>query len=344
MRPAKSDPSRSFVPMMSGIRCARPVAERVERLLRQELAVDDRRQADGSRVLVGSPQREPGGRLGQQGRVGRVEHGGGILHRLALEVVVVDQSAERAHVLGRPLRGDLGQVDRVRGRALRDRTREEALRGGHGHEGRDRVRAGRLAEQRHVARVAAERADVAAHPLERGDLVSQAEVALERMPRRCVGAEVQPAQRAEPVVQADVHDAVSPRKRFALPRVLPRRADAVCAAVDEHHHRTTRHGLVGRGHVDAEAVLAPGKPRVRADELALPVLRGDRSEGRRVAHSGPGRCGLGCTEAPGTAGRGRVGDPPPHPHAITTDAAHGPRSVSTRRSSDVSSRNDMPEA
>ncbi len=56
-----------------------PVAERVERPLRQELAVDDRREADGSRVLVGSPQREQGGRLGQQRRVGRVEHGGGIL-------------------------------------------------------------------------------------------------------------------------------------------------------------------------------------------------------------------------------------------------------------------------
>ena len=58
--------------------------------------------------------------------------------------------------------------------------------------------------------IAAERGDVVAHPLERGDLVEDAEVAGALRCRRKL-VEVEEAERAEPVVDRHEHDAVARR-------------------------------------------------------------------------------------------------------------------------------------
>ena len=60
----------------------------------------------------------------------------------------------------------------------------------------------RLAEDRDVVRVAAERGDVVTHPLQCGDLVEQRDVARARE-AVVEMVEVREAERAEPVVDGD---------------------------------------------------------------------------------------------------------------------------------------------
>ena len=90
----------------------------------------------------------------------------------------------------------------VDGRAHGPRLVEQPLRGGSRQKRHDGRAAGRLAEDRDVARVAAERGDVVAHPLERGHLVEQPRVAAAL--GRVDPAEVQEAEGPESVV--DRHD------------------------------------------------------------------------------------------------------------------------------------------
>jgi len=294
-----------------------PVAERVERAVRQELAVDHGRQRDRARVLVRGADGELGRRVGQAHRVGRAQHRRGILGRLAVEVVVVDQPREDPHVLRRPALRDLRRVDRVGGRALRDRPCEEPLGSGHREQGRHRVAARRLPEERDAVGVAAEGPDVPPHPLERGDLVAQSQVHLERMPRPRVRPEVEPAERAEPVVDPDVDDAVLSRHPLALSGILGGGAHAVRPAVDEHHDRARGDAVVdiGRGHVQAQAVLAAHEVLRRAEELPPPVLGRDRPEGGGVEDSVPRR-GPHRGPEPQVAGRrGGVRDAAPLPGA-----------------------------
>ena len=75
------------------------------------------------------------------------------------------------------------------------------------------------------------------HPPEQRDLVAQPEVALERASARAVPREVEVAERAEPVVEAHVHDPPAAHESLALTREVTRGARAVSAAVDEHHDR-----------------------------------------------------------------------------------------------------------
>ncbi len=82
--------------------------------------------------------------------------------------------------------------------ALRDRPAKEAARGRGGEQRGDACRAGRLAGDRHLLRVAPEGRDVVAHPRERRDLIADPEVA--RDPRLAAqgAAEIDEAQAAEP--------------------------------------------------------------------------------------------------------------------------------------------------
>jgi hypothetical protein len=78
----------------------------------------------------------------------------------------------------------------------------------------------------------AERADVVAHPLQRGDLVEQAPVGGRAL-------DVREPLDAHAVVEGDQHDAVA-REAGAVVLGKAGRADRVGAAVDPHHHRQRR--------------------------------------------------------------------------------------------------------
>ena len=88
--------------------------------------------------------------------------------------------AEQPDQLRGPAGRALAGVRRGGRGALGDRPVEQAARSGYRHQRRHRDAARRLAEDRHVAGVAAERGDVVAHPLQRRDLVAEAEVGVER--------------------------------------------------------------------------------------------------------------------------------------------------------------------
>ena len=128
-----------------------------------------------------------------------------------------------------------GSDERI-GAALRDRAVEEARR-----ERRRELRvhaqpAGRLAEDRHVVRVAAELRDVALHPAQRGLLVHQAVVAGAHgraTPALSAGCARKP-EPAEPVVDRDDDRALLDEPRRVVVVAL---ADRQRAAVDPDHHR-----------------------------------------------------------------------------------------------------------
>ena len=84
-------------------------------------------------------------------------------------------AANLVGVLARHIRG----ADHSGGRALRNRLGEQAFGGGHGQQRGDGVRAGALAEDRHVVGVAAEHRDVVAHPAQRHHQVAQVQVVVE---------------------------------------------------------------------------------------------------------------------------------------------------------------------
>ena len=118
-----------------------------------------------------------------------------------------DRLAGRRHpqLLGQgpadPRRG-LGRADLMRRAALRDRAPEQPLGAGHGEQGADAHRAGRLAEDGDVAGVTAEGGDVLPHPLQGRDLVEQADVG-------DAVAQVEEPVGADPLVDGHADDAVA---------------------------------------------------------------------------------------------------------------------------------------
>ena len=156
-------------------------------------------------------------RRGHQQAIGRHRR-----HRLARRLDAEPLGQDAAHA-----QRDLGRDDPVGGPALGDGPPEQALGPGHGQERADAHGAGRLAEDRDVGRVAAEGRDVVAHPLERGDLVEQAEV------RIAVG-EVEEALGADAVVDRHADDAVAGEAAAVVGRAGP---DLEHAARDPDHDR-----------------------------------------------------------------------------------------------------------
>ena len=114
----------------------------------------------------------------------------------------------------------------------------------------DAVGAGRLARHRHRGRVAAEGGDVVLDPLERGDLVEQAE-------RAGAGpvTDVEVAGRVQAVVERDRDDAVARERRAVVDRVRAR-AVLEAAAVDPDEHGQSGRGGVRGPHVQVQAVVA----------------------------------------------------------------------------------------
>ena len=116
---------------------------------------------------------------------------------------------------------------------------------------------GRLAEDRDVAGIAAERRDVVLDPPQRRDLIEHAVVARRVAAglARQLGMREEP-EHAEPVVERDEHHALA-RERLAVVARLGAGAGLKAAAVNPHHHRQPiAGGLAGVQMLRVEAVLA----------------------------------------------------------------------------------------
>ena len=156
------------------------------------------------------------------------------------------------------------------------------------------IRAGRFAEHRHVAGVAAEGRDVALHPLQRHDGVEHAVVAgdLRLRFRRELGVREE-AERAEAVVQRD-DDGAFAREAVARVARLGARAAGEAAAVQPDHDGPAVVRRVGRRpDVQIEAVLARRR-RGRAFGPPGRALRAARRVLGGRADAGPLRDGLRC--------------------------------------------------
>ncbi len=237
---------------------------------RQEIAVDVGREPGlhlhrGLQHLVARLSAKRGERLGAERR----------RQRLAL-LLRCGERAERqaaAHALYE-----------VRA-ALADRFVKEPARARRRHECAHRERSRRLPEDRHVARIAAERGDVVAHPLERRDLIEHPVVARRAAARlaRELGVREE-TERAEPVVDRDEHD-VPLRERLAVVPRFGAGASLKPSAVDPHHHRQTIGGrLCRRPEVQRQAVLAQVLEDDVAEDLSLQAAWPER---RGVANALP---------------------------------------------------------
>ena len=176
--------------------------------------------------------------------------------------------------------------------ALWNRT----VRRGHGEQCRHGDAAGGLAEDRDVARVAAEALDVVVDPLQRGDLVQLADVGGRTPGIAAVPAEIEVPERSDAVVDRHHDDVAAFGQRAAVVRGLRSRSVAEPAAVDPEQHRSPCTVQRRRVHVERQAVLALGdrRPETGRDER---VLRGGVAELDRVARAGPRVERLGCGEA-----------------------------------------------
>jgi hypothetical protein len=156
--------------------------------------------------------------------------------------------------------------------------------------------AARLAERDDVARIAAERGDVVAHPLQGHDQVEIADIAAVGQVRPAQVGQVAVAEHVEPVVDGHHHHVAAPGQVDPVIERVRARAVGVGAAVHIDHHRPLLAVSRRRGpDVEEQAVLA-GVLR----DLAL---RAGRAVGQGVDHARPGLGRQGGHEA----ARGGVG-------------------------------------
>ena len=185
---------------------------------------------------------------------------------------------------------------------------EQAARQRRGEVDHDRAAAGRLSEDRHRLRIAAEGRDIALDPLQRGALVHVAIVAVQLLRRlgeqRRMREEAEPAH---PVVHADDDDTL---RRERVGRIKRGLTVHERAAVNPHHHRQ-RAGRGGRTpDIERQAVL-----RLRY----IVRLHALRAELGGVAHALPVLCRLRRSPAQVPTGGAAYGMPlkPMTPFAST---------------------------
>jgi hypothetical protein len=169
--------------------------------------------------------------------------------------------------------------------ALADGLVEEpaSLRRGHQRAHRERPR--RLAEDRHVVRVAPEGRHVVLDPLQRGHHVEQAEVAADVAVFRCHAGMRQEAEHAQPMVGGDEDDVLLHEVVSVMPR-LGCRTGLKPAAVNPDHHGPRRRGGGGRRpDVQVQTIFA-GRP-VEDDVAEDRALHAVGTELGGLAHARP---------------------------------------------------------
>ncbi len=135
---------------------------------------------------------------------------------------------------------------------------EQPLRRREGREHRGLAAAAGLAEDGDVARVAAERADVVAHPFECVHEVAQPEIrrVRELLARARQTRQPEIREGIQPMRDGDHDDVVLPRELGAVVEDRVARARALPAAVKPHHHGPRAAPHLGRPDVEPQAVLA----------------------------------------------------------------------------------------
>ena len=204
----------------------------------------------------------------------------------------------------------------MRGPALQHGAPEQPCGTGHRQQRRDAHGAGRLTHDGDGVRVAAERRDVVAHPLQGRHLVEETEV------RRRVGQERETLD-AEPVVDRDGDHTVAGEGGAVHQRD---RAGAVDEgpAVDPHEHRETRCAGVGGPYAQVEVVVA-GDRRIRHEGVERrreARHRCRRAVRGRFTDAGPARRGIRGAETPVADGCGGVRDAEEGGDAVALQTPH----------------------
>jgi hypothetical protein len=172
------------------------------------------------------------------------------------------------------------------GAALGDHAPEQACRQGRGGQHADREGAGGMAQDGHLARIAAELVDIGLHPLQPGDLVHQA---VSARPMAAFAAERgrgQEAERADPVGDGDEHHALL-GVIGAVIQGHAGQAAVEAAAVDPGDDGQLLTRRLGRGpDIDEQAVLAERRGRAHLFGQAG-LLHAAGAEGGGLAHAGP---------------------------------------------------------
>ena len=160
--------------------------------------------------------------------------------------------------------------------ALNHRAMKQVLRRRHCEQRRDFLAAAGLAEDRHVARIAAELRDIVAHPLQRRDQIEHPDVA--RLGKFVVAeaGEKRVAQRAEAMIDAHRHHVAAPHQIAAVVNQRRARTRHEAAAMQpDHHGPLARVARITGPDVEHEAVLAlddavgvgvRGEPAPRIDQ------------------------------------------------------------------------------
>ena len=234
------------------------------------------------------------------------------------------------HGVGEPGR-EVGRQHASHGAALDDGPVKEAPGLRRGQERVHLAAPAGLAEDRDVPGIAAEVLDVVPHPFERRHDVEQTHVSRGRESLASDGREVEEADGAEAVVEADDDDVVA-REVLAVVGVhLVSGADVEAAAVQPDHDGAFAVVETGSPDVQAQAVLAlrAGIPLVDEGDLVLvPVLRRDlrarKAIGERGAHSFPGFRLRRGHEPPRAGGRGPIGNALEDEDVPVHEAAHLP--------------------
>ena len=234
------------------------------------------------------------------------------------------------HGVGEPRR-EVGSQQASHGAALDDRLVKQAPCPRHGHQGGHLPAAAGLAEDRHVRGIAAEARDVVPHPLERGDDVEQTHVSRCRVLLAADGREVEEADRADAVVEADDDDIVACEVLSVVDVHLVAGAGGEAAAVQPDHDGALATVEAGSPDVQAQTVFAlrAGVPFVDEGHLVLvPMLgrnlRAREPPGERRANAGPRRRFRGRHEAPGAGGGRSIGNAPEDERLPVPESAHLP--------------------
>ena len=156
--------------------------------------------------------------------------------------------------------------------ALRYRFVEQAARGRHREQSADAHAAGRFAENRDVARIAAELRDIVADPFERRDLIEHAFVAARRNLSIGYVGEADESKWSKSIVNRDDYHVAAAREDRAVVESLRAGADGEAAAMNPDHHRSALAVERGRPDVEREAILGL---------FAVYYHRGERAEHAR---------------------------------------------------------------
>jgi hypothetical protein len=200
---------------------------------------------------------------------------------------------------------------------LGDGAPEQPLGAGHGQEGADAHRPGRLAEDGDVAGIAAEGGDVLLHPLEGGNLVEQAAVGVSL-------AQIEEPFGADPIVDRHADDAVVGETTAVIPGRRTRAVILEHPARNPDHHRSPGRPGGGGPDIEVQAVLTKSG-KLRDEQVYRRRIRRLgrlRAVGEGVAHAAPGLDRPWRPEPIGAERWCGVGNAFERPDAIREAAAH----------------------